>query len=220
MGPDMHEFAPLIVFYVFAGLTLLAALMAITQNNPVRCVLFLVLAFFTSSVLWILAEAEFLALILVLVYVGAVMTLFLFVVMMLNIDVESKKSHILRYLPFGLLVVAFLSGLLMVALPVDGFKTSVEVSKAVTDVIATDFVPDVVAPPAKSLSNTEALGMVLYTDYVFAFELAAVILLVAIIAAITLVHRKPIRSRQQNIIRQIMTRPQDRVTLVKMKSEK
>lgn len=216
----MHELLPNVIFYVFAGLTLLAAIMAVTQNNPVRCVLFLVLAFFTSSVLWILVQAEFLALILVLVYVGAVMTLFLFVVMMLNIDIASKKSHMLWYLPFGLLVVAFLTGLLMVAIPTDSFKTGVEVSVAVTDVVASDFISDEVVQPLKPLSNTEQLGMILYTDYVFAFELAAVILLVAIISAITLVHRNPIRSKKQNITRQIMTRREDRVTLLKMKLEK
>ena len=92
----MHELLPQIIFYVFAGLTVLSSLLVVTQNNPVRCVLFLVLAFFCSSVLWILVEAEFLALILVLVYVGAVMTLFLFVVMMLNIDIESMKKHFIR----------------------------------------------------------------------------------------------------------------------------
>lgn len=221
----MHEYAPLVVFYVFAGLTLLSAFMAVIQNNPVRCVLFLVLAFFASSVLWILAQAEFLALILVLVYVGAVMTLFLFVVMMLNIDVESKNTHIFRYLPFGLLVVAFLTGLLMVAMPSDRYKTSVIETKVMSQAIVRDgTVSDAVSVQdeitTQPLSNTEALGMVLYTDYVFAFELAAVLLLVAIIAAITLVHRKPIRSKQQNIIRQIMTRRNDRVTLIKMKSEK
>ena len=111
----MHELLNQVVFYVFAALAVGSALMVISENNPVRCVLFLVLTFFASSVLWILVEAEFLALILVLVYVGAVMTLFLFVVMMLNIDIESMKSHFIRYLPFGLIIVALLVGLLMVA---------------------------------------------------------------------------------------------------------
>ena len=216
----MHDLLPQVIFYVFAGLTLFSALMVITQNNPVRCVLFLVLAFFTSSVLWILVHAEFLALILVLVYVGAVMTLFLFVVMMLNIDIESMKAHFIRYLPFGLILVALLTGLLLAAIPENGFKTEVELAVAVNQAVSGDFVPGGVVPVAKSVSNTEALGMVLYTNYVFAFELAAVILLVAIIAAITLVHRKPIRSKRQNITQQIMTRRDDRVKLIKMKSEK
>ncbi len=204
-----HELLLQVIFYVFSGLTVLSALMVITQNNPVRCVLFLVLAFFASSILWILVNAEFLALILILVYVGAVMTLFLFVVMMLNIDIESMKTHFMRHLPLGLILVALLVSLLMVALPKDAFNTGVEVSVARSQLAATPV-----------LSNTEALGMVLYTDYVFAFELAAVILLVAIIAAITLVHRAPIRSKRQNIVNQIMTRREDRVTLLNMKSEK
>jgi NADH-quinone oxidoreductase subunit J len=202
----MHELLLQVIFYVFSGLVVFSALMVITQNNPVRCVLFLVLAFFGSSILWILVNAEFLALILVLVYVGAVMTLFLFVVMMLNIDIESMKSHFMRYLPIGLIVVALLVSLLMMALPKHGFNLPVNESNVRTIV--------------SSLSDTEALGMVLYTDYVFAFELAAIILLVAIIAAITLVHRNPIRSKQQSVVKQIMTRRDDRVQLLSMKAEK
>jgi NADH-quinone oxidoreductase subunit J len=107
----MHLLQPQLVFYVFATITVLSAFMVITQSNPVRCVLFLVLAFFATSILWLLVSAEFLALILVLVYVGAVMTLFLFVVMMLNIDIESTKNHFLKYMPFGLILVALLTGL-------------------------------------------------------------------------------------------------------------
>ena len=240
----MHDLLIQVIFYVFAGLTVISALMVITQNNPVRCVLFLVLAFFASSILWILVQAEFLALILVLVYVGAVMTLFLFVVMMLNIDIESMKKHFIYYLPFGLILVALFVGLLLTAIPKGAFTTGVQPGNAMsTDNTTRERGADlsstmdprmaennrhplrqslssereaIVAAPA--LSDTEALGMVLYTDYVFAFELAAVILLVAIVAAITLVHRKPIRSKRQSIVRQIMTRRGDRVKLVKMKS--
>ncbi len=220
MGYTMHEMLPQIIFYVFAGLTLASALMVITQNNPIRCVLFLVLAFFASAILWILVQAEFLALILVLVYVGAVMTLFLFVIMMLNIDVESRKKHLLRYFPFGLLVIALLTSLLLVAIPKGDFETAVQLSVTVDKTVSTDFIPDTGPTSSLPRSNTEALGMILYTDYVFAFELAAVILLVAIIAAITLAHRNPIRSKRQNILKQLMTRPEDRVKLVKMKAEK
>ena len=111
----MHELVQQVIFFVFAGLTLLSSLLVVTQNNPVRCVLFLVLAFFCSAVLWILVQAEFLALILVLVYVGAVMTLFLFVVMMLNIDRESKQGGFVRYLPFGIIIVMLLTGLILAA---------------------------------------------------------------------------------------------------------
>lgn len=215
----MHESLVQTIFYLFAGLTVFSAVMVITQNNPVRSVLFLVLAFFASSVLWILVNAEFLALILVLVYVGAVMTLFLFVVMMLNIDVEVMKTHVARYLPFGLILVALLASLLVTVIPEAQFKNAVE-SMQTTSPVMTSHLLDKVAVPNKSVSNTAALGDILYTDYVFAFELAATILLVAIIAAITLVHRAPIRCKQQNIVDQIMTRRDDRVKLVKMKAEK
>jgi NADH-quinone oxidoreductase subunit J len=215
----MHDLLIEGIFYIFAILAVGSALMAISQSNPVRCVLFLVLTFFASAVLWILVEAEFLALILVLVYVGAVMTLFLFVVMMLNIDIESIKTHWLRYLPFALIIVALLTGLLMAALPVDSFKAKVESqqnNRQSSDLQLMDSSSDSQRP----ITNTEALGMVLYTDYLLAFELAAAILLVAIVSAITLVHRGVIRSKRQNIKAQIMTRPQDRVQLINMKSEK
>lgn len=208
----MHELFAQVVFYAFAALTLISALMVITQSNPVRSVLFLVFAFFTSAVLWILVNAEFLALILVLVYVGAVMTLFLFVVMMLNIDVISKKSNVLHYLPFGLIVVALLIGLLLIALPSNVFNVAVEQT----------FVPNIqtsLPEGYKALSNTEAIGMVLYTDYLLAFEIAAVLLLVAIVAAITLVHRDSLRSKKQDIKKQIMTDRNDRVKLIQMKPE-
>lgn len=221
----MHELLIQVIFYIFAVLAVGSALMVISQNNPVRCVLFLVLTFFASSVLWILLEAEFLALILVLVYVGAVMTLFLFVVMMLNIDTESIKTHLIRYLPFGLILVALLTGLLMVAIPMGSFKSPVETlqnntisSSQITDPSSMN---NSVAPSDNTvISNTEALGMVLYTDYLLAFELAAIILLVAIVSAITLVHRGAVRSKRQNITQQIMTRSEDRVKLINMKSEK
>ena len=196
----MHELLPRVIFYIVAGVALLSAVMVITQNNPVRCVLFLVLAFFSSAVLWMLVSAEFLALILVLVYVGAVMTLFLFVVMMLNCETDKTK-HFLRYVPFGLFLGALLTGLLMRAIPQGLFLSAATSS-------------------LNGISNTEALGLLLYSDYVFAFELAAVILLVAIIAAITLVHRAPSHSKRQQVVQQMMTRRQDRVTLVQMKSEK
>ncbi|PJD92831.1 MAG: NADH:ubiquinone oxidoreductase subunit J [Legionella sp.] len=190
------------IFYIFAGLTVLSAVLIVTQSNPVRCVLFLVFAFFSSSVLWLLVHAEFLALILVLVYVGAVMTLFLFVVMMLNIDVESMKSQLMRYVPLGLLIVSSLVGLLYIALPTTGIFG------------------DAVPATHSIYSDTQAIGMILYTDYVLAFEIAAVILLVAIIAAITLAHRNvPNRSKRQNVLNQIMVRREDRISVIAMQSE-
>jgi NADH-quinone oxidoreductase subunit J len=225
----MHELLIQVIFYIFAILAVGSALMVISQNNPVRCVLFLVATFFASAVLWLLVEAEFLALILVLVYVGAVMTLFLFVVMMLNIDTESIKMHLMRYLPFGLIIVALLTGLLMVAIPADSFKANgasmQQDNSALESPVTNSQLLDVatkndVATSAPYASNTEALGLVLYTDYLLAFELAAVILLVAIVSAITLVHRGAVRSKRQDIKKQIMTRSFDRVQLINMKSEK
>ena len=213
----MHELLNQTIFYIFAGLTVLSALMVITQNNPVRCTLFLVFAFFCSAALWLMTNAEFLSLILVLVYVGAVMTLFLFVIMMLNIDIESRKTHMLRYLPFGLILVALLVGLLVSVIPMTQFTHAVESTLDANNGVSSLFNSGVTTD--KSISNTQALGEVLYTEYLLAFELAAAILLVAIIAAITLVHRGPIRSKRQNIVDQIMTRRSERVTLVKMKSE-
>ncbi|MBA2709132.1 MAG: NADH-quinone oxidoreductase subunit J [Tatlockia sp.] len=214
----MHDYFIQTVFYIFAGIAVLAAFMVITQNNPVRCVLFLVVTFFASAVLWMLASAEFLSLILVLVYVGAVMTLFLFVVMMLNIDTESIKTHMAKYLPFGLLLVALLTGLLLVAVPEGSFKNGVE--NAVVAEMKQPTINSNQFQPLVKPSNTEQIGIALYTDYVFAFEIAAVLLLVAIISAITLAHRKTIRSKRQSIIKQIMTRREDRVELIKMKSDK
>ena len=202
----MHDLIIPVIFYVLSAIAVISAFFVITQNNPVRCVLFLVLTFFASAGIWLLVEAEFLALILILVYVGAVMTLFLFVVMMLNIDVESIKGHFLKYLPFGVIIVALFISLLMVAIPAGTFKPSTAV--------------ELVRITQEKISNTEALGLVLYTDYFLAFELAAVLLLVAIVSAITLVHRGPIRSKQQNVTKQIMTSSVDRVQLVSMKAEK
>ena len=221
----MNDLLIQVIFYIFAAIAVFSALMVISQNNPVRCVLFLVLTFFASSVLWILVEAEFLALILVLVYVGAVMTLFLFVVMMLNIDTESIKAHLIRYLPFGLIIVALLVGLLITAVPADSFKSRVAnqnnnfvtQSQLQTNILQSSATPIVINT---RISNTEALGLVLYTDYLLAFELAAILLLVAIISAITLVHQGAVGSKRQNIIQQIMTRSEDRVKLISMKSEK
>lgn len=213
----MHDFLTLAIFYVFAGLAIASAFMVVTQNNPVRCVLFLVLTFFCFAVLWLLLKAEFLALILVLVYVGAVMTLFLFVVMMLDIETESIRSHFMRYLPFGLILVALLTGLLLIALPDNWHNNAVEKATTSTGMGAQDY-SDAAIDIVK-LSNTEEIGMVLYTDYVAAFELAAILLLVAIVSAITLAHRGDIRSKRQNVVKQIMTRKEDRVELISMKSK-
>jgi NADH-quinone oxidoreductase subunit J len=194
-----------ILFYFFATVLIGAALGVIFARNPVHAVMFLVLAFFQSAVLWLLAEAEFLALVLVLVYVGAVMVLFLFVVMMLDINVERTTGGYARYLPLGLIV----AGLMIVELvQIIWLRGSGE---ALTGGFA--------ATP-EGYSNTKALGAILYTEHVYAFEIAAVILLLAIVAAITLTMRKRPGLKQQNISAQVAVQAKDRVRIVKMASEK
>jgi NADH-quinone oxidoreductase subunit J len=192
------------LFYVFAAILVFAATMVITRRNPVHSALYLVLAFFTSSILWMLVEAEFLAIALVLVYVGAVMVLFLFVVMMLDIDVAAMRSYMTKYLPVGLMVAAaMLFELLLIVGP-------------------SHFGLDIYAAPARhaaDYSNTEELGNLLYTVYMYPFEIAAVILLVAIVAAISLTLRHRPDTKYQDPPKQIAVRKKDRLRVVKMESE-
>ena len=193
-----------ILFYFFAAVLIGAALGVIFSRNPVHAVMFLVLAFFQSAVLWLLAEVEFLAIVLVLVYVGAVMVLFLFVVMMLDINVERVEGGFTKYAPFGL----FIAALMVIELAqIIWFRKGGEAQSG-------GFVsmPD-------GYSNTKALGAVLYTEHVYAFEIAAVILLLAIVAAITLTMRRRPGLKQQNIADQVAVKSEDRVRLVKMESE-
>ena len=187
------------VFYVFAAVLLYAGLRVITARNPVHCALHLVLAFFTAAGLWLLLYAEFLAIVLVVVYVGAVMVLFLFVVMMLDINIERVREGFWRNLPLALLV-----GGVMVAEMIAVLASRTLDSKV---------------PPA-GVSNTRQLGRVLYTDYAYAFEIAAVVLLVAIIAAIALTLRKRKDTRRQDPSEQVRARREERVRLVSMPSEK
>ena len=192
------------VFYVLATIMLLASLRVITARNPVHAALFLVLAFFTAAGLWILLQAEFLAIMLVMVYVGAVMVLFLFVVMMLDIDLSRLRSGFWGYLPLGALV-----GLLMVgemALVLGGKYFGVEA------------LPDHDMPAG--YSNTKELGRLLFTEYVYPFELASVILLVGIIAAVMLTLRQRKDTKQQKASRQIAVKREDCVRLVSMPAEK
>lgn len=211
-----------VFFYIFAGLAVASALMVITQNNPVRCVLFLVLTFFATSVLWLLQGAEFLSLVLILVYVGAVMTLFLFVVMMLNVDIEVRKNQLWRYIPFGLIIVALLVGLLLVAIPKGFVQLNAQTSEMAVTIAGNESAAssesDSQHQPA--LSNTEEIGAVLYTEYVYAFEIAAVILLVAIVAAVGLAQRQIRTTKRQDIKQQLMVQAKDRVQLVSMKASK
>lgn len=193
-----------IIFYCFAAVLLFSATMVITVRNPVRAALFLILAFFTSAGIWLLLEAEFLALTLVLVYVGAVMVLFLFVVMMLDIKLTHLKEGFTRYLPLGIIVAALITIEMVAVLGASHFGL--------------DIVPSPTEHPL-GYSNTREIGLLLYTIYVYPFEIASVILTVAIIAAITLTLRSK-TSKAQNVSEQIKVRPEDRVRVVKMASEK
>ena len=195
-----------LIFYAYALVMVLAATMVITVRNPVYAALFLVLTFFSAAAIWMLLEAEFLAIVLVVVYVGAVMVLFLFVVMMLDINLDPLQEGFTRYLPVALLVaIAMAAEMLMVIWSKGRFGA--------------DAFP-VPAPNPAGYSNTRALGELLYTDYLLPFEVAGVILLVAIIAAVALTLRKRTGIRTQDPVRQVRTRREESVRLVKMKSEK
>ena len=193
------------VFYFFASVLVFAALMVITIRNPVKAALFLVLAFFSAAGLWLLLQAEFLAIALVLVYVGAVMVLFLFVVMMLDINLVRMREGFGEYLPIGGLVAVLLVLEMGIILNADRFGLQ-QMSE-----------PG--ALPA-NYSNTRELGKLLYTEYVYPFEIAALILLVAIVAAIVLTLRRRKDTKYQNPAQQINIDPSQRVRIVKMPSEK
>lgn len=191
------------VFYFLATTLLFAGLRVITARNPVHAALFLVLAFFTASGLWLLLAAEFLAITLVLVYVGAVMVLFLFVVMMLDINLQRLREGFWDYLPLAAIVTSLMA--IEIALVLGSKRFS-----AVTAVV----------PTPANYSNTKELGRLLYTEYVYPFEIAAVILLVAIVAAIALTMRRRKDTKYQNPAQQVAVRREDRVRMVKMPSEK
>jgi len=194
-----------ILFYVFAAVLVIAALGVITARNPVHCALFLVFAFFNSAVIWLLLEAEFLAITLLVVYVGAVMVLWLFVVMMLDVDVTALREGFTRYAPLGALVALIVIAQIGLVVYVRGLGLSA------------DTVP---VPKPDGYSNTAALGELLYTKYLYPFEVAAVILLVAIVAAITLTMRRRTGQKLQDIARQVSVRASDRVRIVKMDAER
>ena len=195
-----------IVFYVFAAIMVFSALMVITVKNPVQAALFLVLTFFSCAAIWILLEAEFLAITLVLVYVGAVMVLFLFVVMMLDINVARMRAAFMQYLPIGIAVLVTMAGMMFMVVGPEHFGLNVEQFTAP-------------ARHAADYNNTRELGLVLYTVYVYPFEIAAVILLVAIIAAIALTLRRRPNTKHQNPDLQIAVKRDDRIRMIKMDSE-
>ncbi|MGD8357586.1 MAG: NADH-quinone oxidoreductase subunit J [Lysobacterales bacterium] len=194
-----------IAFYLFSLVMLGAAVAVITVRNPVYAALFLVLAFFSAAAIWLLLEVEFLALILVVVYVGAVMVLFLFVVMMLDINLEPMKEGFIRYLPVGIVVALLMAAELLLVLWTRGRFD------------ATAFPAP--APSPEGYSNTQAVGEWLYTHYLLPFEVAGIVLLVAIIAAVALTLRQRTGAHRQNPSLQVRVRREERVRLVKMKTE-
>jgi NADH-quinone oxidoreductase subunit J len=189
-------------FYLFATVLIASSVMVVSAKNPVHAVLFLILAFFNAAGLFVLLGAEFLAMILVVVYVGAVMVLFLFVVMMLDVNFAELRAGVLRYLPIGLIV-----GLILL------FELVFVVGAWVT---APQLTSDAPTPPPSEISNTEALGRLLYTDYVYLFQAAGLILLVAMIGAIilTLHHRRDVK--RQNISDQVARSPETAIEVVKV----
>ena len=193
-----------IVFYVLSAVLVGSAVMVITARNPVHAALFLVLAFFTSAGIWLLLEAEFLAIILVLVYVGAVMVLFLFVVMMLDINLAPLREGFIRYLPVGIAVALIVVVELALVIGVSDFGL--------------DSMPQPTAH-GPEYSNTKELGALLYTVYVYPFELAAAILLVAIVAAIALTMRRRTGVKTQDPAQQVAVRREDRIRIVEMPAE-
>lgn len=195
------------LFFAFAGVVIAAALGVVVSKNPVHSALFLVLTFFSCSAIWLMLEAEFLAITLVLVYVGAVMVLFLFVVMMLDINIAKMREGFVGYLPVGALF-AFLMLAVMVYV----------VGPVGPDVMSTPALNNAVKHAA-DYSNTEALGEILYTDYVLAFEIAAIILLVAIIAAISLTLRRRPKTKHQVPADQIKVKRDDRLKIIKSDAE-
>lgn len=191
------------VFYTLAAVLIASAIMVISARNPVHCALFLVMAFFTSAGIWLLLEAEFLAIVLVLVYVGAVMVLFLFVVMMLDINLAPLREGFARYLPIGALVAAVV----------------------VIEIVLVIGASDIDLPAGSEIvyrdadySNTKELGTLLYTVHLYAFELAAAILLVAIVAAIALTMRRRGDTKSQDPSRQVAVKREDRIRIVSMPS--
>jgi len=192
-----------IVFYIFSAIMIAGALRVITARNPVHSALSLVLTFFATAAIWLLLEAEFLAITLVLVYVGAVMVLFLFVVMMLDINLTSVREGFMKFLPIGLLFAVVLITQMVVVVGPENFGLE-----------------NFAAPAAHAAdySNTKELGRVLYTDYVFPFEIASVILLVAIVAAISLTMRRRPATKYQTPGKQVQVLKSDRLRIVKMDS--
>ena len=193
-----------LAFYLFSIITVVAAVMVISARNPVHSVLFLILAFFNSAGLFVLLGAEFLAMVMVVVYVGAVAVLFMFVVMMLDVNIAELRQGFLQYLPLGGIVGLVL--LMELAVVAGGFVFSPEVSERFAAPI----------PVPSDIANTEALGNIIYTKYVYFFQAAGIILLVAMIGAIVLTHRSREGTRKQRISNQVNRRPEDTIEIKKV----
>jgi len=200
------------LFYLFAAVLLFAGFRVITSRNPVYAVLYLVLAFFQAAAIWLLLSAEFLAITLVLVYVGAVMVLFLFIVMMLDINIDSMRQGFWKHFPLAATVGALIA-LEMSAVLLGGFRIAEEPRAPTATTAAT-------AATGMAVSNTRELGTMLYTQYLYPLEIAAVILLVAIIAAIALTLRQRKDSKYQDPSQQVRVRARDRMEVLKMPAEK
>ena len=196
---------PSVLFFIFAGVLIAAALGVILARNPVYSALLLVLCFFNSAVIWLLLDAEFLGIVLVLVYVGAVMVLFLFVVMMLDINLEELRKGLANYWPLAVAVAGFVVFAMINVIVV---KHLGGMSMRTAPALAADY------------SNTRVLGTALFTRYAYPAQIAAVILLVASVAAIVLTLRQRTGGKPQDIAAQVATRAKDRVRIVKMASEK
>ena len=193
-----------IIFYIFGAMLLLSATMVVVIKNPIHAALFLVLSFFSSAAVWLLLNAEFLAIALVLVYVGAVMVLFLFVVMMLDINLSTLKDGFARYFPLGIFIALLMVIAMGIIVGSDYFTsdTYTQINTSTTH------------------SNTKLLGYAIYTDYLYQFEIAGVILLVAIIAAISLSMSKLKITKSTHPNEQVSVKKEDRLRVVKMKTEK
>lgn len=195
-----------IVFYLFASVLVVSSLLVVSSRNPVHSVLFLIFCFFNAAALFVLIGAEYIAMTLVIVYVGAVAVLFLFVVMMIDIDLAAMRQGFLKYLPIGGGAAALLLAQFAMLYQAIG-KTTPQVLPASSPI-----------PAADETSNTLAIGLVLYTDYIYAFQVAGVILLVAMIGAIVLTHREPKNVRKQRIGTQVSRKRGDAMEIVSVKS--
>ena len=190
----------LIIFFIFSALVLISAIGVLTVNNPVKSAINLIFTFFSSAILWLLLNAEFLSIILILVYVGAVMVLFLFVVMMLDINITKAKEGFVKYMPVGVIIFFTISGLLSFFFYNQFENTDKNIVTSI-NLIGDD--------------NTKNLGYLLYTEYIVAFEVAAIILLLGIISAITLTHNKSSDTKYQAPSEQVKVTKADRLTIVK-----